>query len=131
MVTFNAPEMNTYFGKRFEGVVRDEFVPVLFPSYHVGKWWHKGNEVDIVALNEQKKHLVFFECKWMDLTYRQSEKLLETLQEKTVLVPWQNNERKEQYGLVARRIDQKERLRGNGFLAYDLRDWKKTLTSPG
>lgn len=30
----------------------------------VGSWWHKGEEIDLVALDERKEQIVLGECKW-------------------------------------------------------------------
>ena len=32
----------------------------------IGKWWHKGAEIDIVAFDEAGKKAIFAECKWKD-----------------------------------------------------------------
>jgi hypothetical protein len=37
---------------------------------------------------------------------------------------WHKKERKEKYGLVAKKIENKTELRKKGFLIYDLEDWK-------
>ena len=89
----------------------------------VGRWWYKNNEIDIVALNDKKKKIAFFECKWKNLTYNQSIKILEELKEKANYVNWYKKERKEQYGIVARKIENKENLREKGFIIYDSYDW--------
>jgi len=31
-----------------------------------GKWWHKEEEIDIVALNENTGDILFCECKWQN-----------------------------------------------------------------
>jgi len=89
----------------------------------VGRWWYKDNEIDIVALNDKKKKIAFFECKWKNLTYNQSIKILEELKEKANYVNWHKKERIEQYGIVARKIENKENLREKGFIIYDSYDW--------
>ena len=119
-------DMNSYFGKRFEIIARNEFIPRLFASSKIGKWWYKDKDVDIVALDEHKKQIAFFECKWKDLTYNKSLGILEELKKKAVFVEWFNDKREEQYGLVVKKIEGKEDLRKKGFLIYDLEDWKQT-----
>jgi len=32
----------------------------------VGNWWHKDSEIDVIALNAEKKEILFAECKWQD-----------------------------------------------------------------
>ena len=65
---------------------------------------------------------MFLECKWSNLSYNQSLKLLKKLKEKADLVQWLNNKRKEYYGLAARKIENKKSLKDEGFLVYDLDD---------
>ena len=120
----NKQDMNTYFGKRFEIIVRKEFAPELVASSKIGKWWHKDQEIDIVGLNENKKQIAFFECKWKDISYNQSLKILEELKEKAGFVKWFNKQRKEHYGVIAKKIENKKGLREKGYLIYDLDDWK-------
>ena len=117
-------DVNTYFGKRFEVIARNEFAADLLSLSRIGKWWYKDKEIDIVALDEDKKHIAFFECKWKDLSYNQSLKLLDELQGKAGFVEWFNGERTEQYGIIARNLEDKDSLRKKGFLVYDLDDWK-------
>jgi len=117
-------DVNTYFGKRFEIIVRKEFAPELVASSKIGKWWYKDQEIDIVGLNEDKKEISFFECKWKDVSYNQSLKILEELKEKAGFVKWFNKQRKEHYGVIARKIENKKGLREKGYLIYDLDDWK-------
>jgi len=116
-------DYNAYLGEVFEHIAKE----LLIRKHHfskIGRWWYKDNEIDIVALNDHKKEIVFFECKWKDLSYKKSLKLLEQLKEKAGYVEWFNKQRKEQYGIVARKIEDKQSLRKKGFLVYDLDDWK-------
>ena len=83
----------------------------------------RNKEIDIVTLNENKKEITFFECKWKNLTYNQSIKILEELKEKANYVDWNKKARKEHFGIVARKIENKENLRKKGFIVYDLNDW--------
>lgn len=117
-------ELNTFTGQVFEEMCEQFIIrkkPITFTK--IGKWWHKDQEIDIVGLNETKKHAVFFECKWKNLSYNASLKILGDLEEKADFVKWRNTQRKEQYGLIAKKIENKEDLRKNGFLVYDLDDW--------
>jgi len=113
-----------YMGPIFEETVRQYIRSLTTIDFNkIGKWWHKGEEIDIVGLNENKKEISFFECKWSDISYNKSLKILERLKEKAELVQWLNDKRKEYYGLVARKIENKKSLRDLGFLVYDLDNW--------
>ncbi len=112
-------------GPLFEEIVRQYIWKLTYNNFNkIGKWWHKDQEIDLVALNENKKQIAFFECKWKTLGYNQSLKILKELKEKTPYVKWFNKQRKEQYGLIAKKIENKKDLRKEGFLVYDLEDWK-------
>ncbi|MEM0466982.1 MAG: ATP-binding protein [Candidatus Thermoplasmatota archaeon] len=117
-------DVQSYFGKRFEGIARNEFAPQLFKTSRIGKWWHKENDIDIVALDEHKKQITFVECKWKTLSYTQSLKILENLKEKADFVEWCKGDRKERYGIIARKIEHKHDLREKGFFVYDSEEWK-------
>jgi len=88
-------------GPIFEDVVRSIF-PVLFPdtSQKVGKWWYKGTEIDIVALNERTAKIVFCECKWSNK--KTNKKIIFDLKEKAKHVDWRNDSRKEEYCIISR-----------------------------
>lgn len=123
-------ELQPFIGKRFENICK-EFItrnpPFLFTK--IGTQWGKipmtkeSYEIDILLLNNDTKQIAFIECKWKDLSYSKSLKLLEELQRKAGYIDWYNKKRKEQYGLIARKIEDKEDLRKNGYFAYDLGDF--------
>lgn len=118
-------DIDSYLGRPFEKMCKQFLIKEgITYSMKVGSWWYKEDEIDIVALNEKKKQLMFFECKHKNLRYNQSLKILEDLQEKAKLVRLFNNNRREQYGLIAKKIECKDKLRENGFMAFDLEDWK-------
>ena len=115
-------------GKKFEAFVLREFIFSLLPSYKkIGKWWHKGEEIDIVALNEDSKEIAFIECKWSVLEKKETGKILSELKRKAALVKWQDPERKERYGIIARTIEGKEAFREKGYFAFDLEDLRSNL----
>jgi len=57
-----------------------------------------------------------------NLSHDQSLKLLKELKEKAENVEWYNTGRKEHYGIITKRIENKEKLREQSFLFYDLDD---------
>ena len=115
---------NSYLGLIFEEVVK-EFLwrTKPFQFQKIGRWWYKDKEIDLVMLNEQTKDIAFFECKWKKLGYQQCLKILEELKEKASFVEWFNEKRKEHYGIIAKKIENKEDLRKKDYLIYDLDDW--------
>jgi len=129
-----ANELNNFIGKQFEKLCLDiieEKSRKKFDKF--GRFWcyykEKGKreqiEIDIVALNEKTKEIGFFEVKWKNLKEKETRDLLEELKEKSKLVEWNNKKRKEFYGIIAKKINGKEKLKEEGFLCYDLGDIEK------
>ena len=117
-------ELDSFAGRAFEKMSEQFLIkrkPV--PFTRIGRWWDKSGEIDIVSLNEPGKSAAFFECKWRDVGEKEALKILEGLKEKAKSVQWRSEKRKEKYGIIARRIDGKEKLRKRGWLAYDLEDF--------
>lgn len=62
-------------------------------------------------------------CKWKDLDEREAGRVLAELKEKSGFVQWHNGERREYYGIAAKKVEGKERLRKKGFVVFDLDDF--------
>lgn len=126
------PESETltmYFAKKFEFLAEKEILPVLLPEFQrTGRWWHKTEEIDILAVNEPENKIAFLECKWRNLNRPSTEAFLKALKEKAPLVRWQNETRTEIFGLLARKIEGKKDLREKGYLVFDLEDFEKALS---
>jgi AAA+ ATPase superfamily predicted ATPase len=122
---FRADEgaFDSYFGKRFELLVRDELAPRML-NQKIGTWWHKDREIDLVAPNEQTKEILFGECKWQHRV--NPEKVLRELKEKAGFVDWHTGERDERYVIFAKSF--KEKIEEPGLTLFDLEDVKKTVT---
>lgn len=115
--------LDTFFGKKFERFCLKEVVPRLFLTYRqINRWWFKEEEIDIIALNEEDNEIFFIECKWSNIDARKAENIVEDLRRKAELVRWKVIDRNEKYGIIARRIYQKEALINKGYLALDLED---------
>lgn len=120
---------NQFLGKPFERITQEFLVDtnrknlLPFRFTKIARWWHKNEEIDIVALNEAQKKALFIEVKWKDLKLRDAKKVLKNLQRKAELVKLGNYEK--HFGVVAKSIEGKEDLK----LAFDLRDFKALSTS--
>ncbi len=118
-------EFPQYLGAVFEDVVKDtisELVNLKFTN--LGRWWHKDKEIDLVALNEQTKDILFVECKWQANV--NAEKILAELKEKTQYVEWHNKGRKEHFCIIAKSFKNKIKNTKDCFY-YDLKDMEKAF----
>ncbi|CAB49767.1 ATP-binding protein [Pyrococcus abyssi] len=130
--TFSIEEIrgdySQYLGWVFEKVARQFLLKLNINFTKIGRWWHKDKEIDIVALNERGKGVLFAEVKWKKLKEKEAEKILRELEKKgklTGLDDWEKS-----YGLIARNIEGKENLKGKGYLVWDLRDFNLVYRQP-
>ncbi len=127
-------DLNEYLGGVFEDVARQFLVELnraqKLPSHFtkIGCWWRKGEEIDLVALNEREKKALFVEVKWKSLSEREARGILRDLERKAELVDLDDWEK--HYGLVAMSAEGKERLREGGFLLWGLRAFEQLKTNP-
>ncbi len=116
-----------YCGPIFEVLVTEllmrKQILIDHPFTKIGRWWHKDKEIDVVALNDATKEILFVECKWKSLSRRQAEVVLGELSEKSRHVDWNNAARMEYFGIIGKRIEGKDELRGKGFVVMDLDDF--------
>jgi len=130
--TFNVAEIredySRYLGWVFEKVARQFLVKLNkagklpFKFTKIGKWWHKDEEIDLVALNKRERKVLFVEVKWRELSERESRGILKDLERKSELVGLEDW--KKFYGLVVKGVEEKEELRSGGWLVWDLGDFK-------
>ena len=116
-------ELNNYLGKRFEIFIRDNASSFLNSDRfeHSGRWWHKDKEIDLIAVNENAKEIMFCECKWQDKV--DLKKVVAVLKEKAKFVDWYNQNRKERYCVFAKSF--KERGADKNVLFFDLKDLER------
>jgi AAA+ ATPase superfamily predicted ATPase len=121
------PQFNQYVGKHFENIVQDilevlnerELLPFRFTK--IGKWWHKEKEIDVVALNEKNKDVIFCECKWRDNV--NAPEIIRNLREKAGFVPVGSE--KEYYMVFAKSF--RKRTEEEDVILYDIEDMKRLL----
>ncbi len=87
-VEFIKENYNKYMGKIFEKII-EELVPTLYDNKVIktrpiefGKWWHKGEEIDIIV-RDPGKSTDFIEVKWKTLTSREARRELRKLYDKS------------------------------------------------
>jgi AAA+ ATPase superfamily predicted ATPase len=121
--------INAFVGEKFEDISREflyemslkGLMPFEFSS--VGSWWEKDKEIDIVALNKEKKKILFCEVKWQNLNKSEAEEILENLRKKAGAVKWFNKVRKEYFCLICKMLKDKKDLQEKGYLVFDLEDF--------
>ncbi len=125
-------DYNSFLGRGFEEISKQFLTEnpraLPFQFEKLGKWWGRNKEIDLIALSEKNKAIAFFECKWKDLTYHQSEKIIKAVKENAESVEWNTSERLEHFGIIAKQLEGKEKLRSQGYLAYDLAELEKALS---
>jgi hypothetical protein len=65
-----------------------------------GRWWEKGEEIDIVGINPNTKEILFAEAKWTNRPI--GDNIYEDLKRKTRLVDWHRESRREYYALFSK-----------------------------
>ncbi|WFN35801.1 ATP-binding protein [Methanomicrobium antiquum] len=116
--------LSQYFGAQFEKFIRYEIAPLIFPGYDTGRWWHKGEEIDFIAINKSSKKIVFGECKYGAKSARDAKRILEKLKTKSGLVHAEDGY-EIKYALFAGKVNDKESLLKEGYLIYDLDELKR------
>ena len=100
-------ELDQYIGPVFENIcveflhrLNDEKeLPFVFQN--IGSWWNrKGDEIDIVALNDDTKDILIGECKWNNR--KMDVDILTKLKDKKSLIKWNLNARTEHYCLFSK-----------------------------
>ncbi|NJE31455.1 ATP-binding protein [Thermococcus sp. 18S1] len=117
--TARLDDLYKVFSVRFEDLAREFLLlkrPIEFET--LGRWWFRGEEIDIVALGKDTASLI--EVKWKDLSERDARRVLKELEGKSTLVRFEGTFR---FGIIARNIEGKEELRDEGYLAWDLGDF--------
>ena len=125
-------EFNHYLGFAFEEIAKQFLIELNrasklpFRFTKIGRWWHRGEEIDLVALNEREKKVLFVEVKWKELSEREARGVLKDLERKGELVGLEGWE--ESYGLVAKRVEGKVGLRRESWQVWDLEDFERLIS---
>ena len=67
----------------------------------IGRWWNGTNEIDILGLNEEENNIIFGECKYYKDGKQMEAKVFYDLKEKSKLVDWNKENRKEKFILFS------------------------------
>jgi len=116
-------DLNTYIGHIFEGISINFLIKSKIIKFDkIGKWWHEDSEIDIIALNNLDNEIIFLECKWKVLNYYNINSILLNFENEAKNVKWRNNS-KERFGVIAKKIIDKEKIDKN-YIVIDLNDFK-------
>ena len=124
--------LSTFFGWSFEKTVRENILS-LFKNFqrafkYYGCYRKSGKreafDIDVVALNEKSKEILFAECKWKEKI--NARKVAKELAEKSQYVQWHNAERRESFAIFAKSFSKRiNEFEGKKVYCFDLRDMKK------
>jgi len=119
-------------GREFEKITEQFLIEMNnqnklpFKFSKIGKWWRKGIEIDILALNESSKDIFFCECKWQNR--KTNVNVLADLMDKSRSVEWNTGKRKEHFAVVSKSgftLKAEEFAKENNFSLYTLRDFDR------
>lgn len=124
---------NCYLGLIFEEISKQ----FLVKKYGIifGRQWGKCNklennkilaqqyEIDLLSVDSSRNEIIAFEVKWKNLDFSKSRKILNELKDKMRYLPIELEKYKVKIGLIGRNIKDKNRLRKQGFLIFDLKDF--------
>ncbi|MFH1127068.1 MAG: ATP-binding protein, partial [archaeon] len=127
--------LNAFFGGKFEEISKQFLIRKRpFAFTRLGRQWGKivgaerGEniyEIDIVALDEGTKEIGFFECKWQDMSYKRALSIIDEIKVKAGYVEWNGKERREFYGVFAKKIEGKEKaIKDENVFLFDLDDFE-------
>ncbi len=117
--------INSFFGWSFENMIRENLLKI-FPNFekifkYYGKTEKSSFDIDIVAINEHTKEILFCECKWKDKV--NPKQICKELVEKSAYVNWYNNNRKEYFVIFAKSFKEKiSEFEGYKVWCFDLKE---------
>jgi len=107
----------------------------IFPFESIGRWWHKNEEIDIVAISRELNSILFGEVKWS--TKPVGTDVFEDLEHKARMVEWGKAGRKEFFCLFSKsgfteNLIRKARAEGVFLFKEENRvDWSCGTVPPG
>ena len=96
-------DFNTLVAENYEKAAREivrHHEARFFPISKIGKWWERNEEIDIVAVNEEERKILFGEVKWRNKPLGIN--IYEDLKRKSQLVEWNRGRRKEYFCLFSK-----------------------------
>lgn len=123
-----ARDFNSFVGRQFEEfcreLVENKKMDIMFTPEKAGSWWsRKGEEIDIVAVNEKENKILFAECKWAENV--DAESVLNGLKNKAKYIEWNKTKRTEHYAVFAKSF--KKKIKEDYVMLFDLKDIEKAF----
>lgn len=123
-------EIDSSFGISFEYLIEELINLKVFSEFleysKAHKWWHKDKEIDVIALNEKTKEILFCECKWRSRV--NAKKIIKGLLEKSRFVHWNNEKRKENFAIFAKSFSKRiKEFNGKKVYCFSLKDLSRVL----
>ncbi len=110
-----------YLGQVFEKVGKQLLIELSklgelpFKPTRIGRWWYKGLEVDVVALNPRERKALLVEVKWSKLSGKDVSRIKAKLKRISAYMGLEDYD--VHYGVIVREAEDKEEL------VWDLRDF--------
>lgn len=120
-------DYNLELGFIFEEVSKQtlRYMDLPFSPAKIGRWWYQDTEIDIICLDKKEENAFFIECKWSELNELNLLNIIEQLKEKSKFVKCKS--KSNYFGVIAKKIQGKERLRKKGYFVWDLEDVDEAL----
>lgn len=122
-------DLRQFVGRQFEDVCLEVIdVEANYPK--IGSWWYGEDEIDVVALDEDRDRILFGEAKWQSTEVGAGE--LERLRAKADRVRWGSDQREERFALFSKRgfTDHlREEAAAGDVTLYDLERIERVLTA--
>ena len=119
--------LNSTYGKAFENPAK-EFLKNKLSLKEAKRQWGKiqgakkgENTYEIDCIGKDGKNTYAFEFKWKELSHREALGILKTLESKTDHLNKKLTNPK--FGIMAKHIENKQKIKNEGYLAYDLEDF--------
>ncbi len=128
-------DINSFFGWSFEVTVKENILKIFNNFERKMKYYgifrehveRKVFDIDVLALNEKTKEILFAECKWKDKV--NAEKVCKELVEKSCYVEWNNRDRKESLAVFAKSFSKRiDEFEGRKVYCFDLTDIERSLS---
>ena len=120
-------QFDSYTSFAFEDVSKEflykirQDLPFRFDK--IGRWWHKDAEIDLVALNEHTREIMFVECKWQQK--KAGVNVLKNLMATSELVDWGGSGGREHYCVISKSgltASAEAFAQEKGIISFDLTD---------